>query len=121
MTKRDLNLVDKFVDLEQQIIDSLMEAELSVDFSADRKTVMSQLKAYIMRVKKVDKLFEEYENIAKKIGGSTNEDEKNHDLTCAVVDLREDSEEVRNEIESINGEVKVKKVKKKNNQPVREL
>ena len=122
MTKQDINLVDKFVDLEQQIIDLLMEVDLEVDFSADRKTVMSQLKSYILKVKKVDKLFEEYEKIAKKIEGSTNDDEKNQDLTCAVVDLREDSEEIKTEIESINGEVKVKQTKKKkNNQAVREL
>ena len=121
MTKKDLNLVEKFVDLEQQIIDSLMEVNQEIDFSADRKTVMSQLKAYITRVKKVDRLFEEYEKIAQKIEGSTTEEEKNQDLTSAVVDLREDSEQIKTEIESINGEVKVKQSKKKNKQAVREL
>ena len=72
-------------------------------------------------MEKFDKLFAEYEAIAEKIGGSTNEEEKNHELACAVVDLREDSEEIKTEIESINGEVKVKQTKKKNNQAVREL
>ena len=46
MTKQDINLVDKFVDLEQQIIDSLMEVDLEVDFSADRKTVLRQVRNY---------------------------------------------------------------------------
>lgn len=121
MSKKDLNLVEKFISLEEEIIDLLKEADLSVDFSADRKTVMAGLKSYITKVKKVDKLFAEYESLAEKIGGSTNEEEKNHELTCAVVDLREDSEEIKTEIESINGDVKVKQTKKKNNQAVREL
>ena len=121
MTKKDLNLVDRFVALEEEIIDSLKDAELNVDFSADRKVVMSELKSYIMGIKKVDKLFEEYEELAQKIGVSTNDDEKNHELACAVVDLREDSEEIKTEIEHINGNVKVKQVKKKNNQAAREL
>ncbi|MBR3885786.1 MAG: hypothetical protein IKJ33_04930 [Clostridia bacterium] len=122
MTKKDMNMVEKFVGLEEEIIDLLKEAEMDIDFSADRKTIMAQLKSYITKVKKVDKLFEEYETLAAKIGGSTNEEEKNQELTCAVVDLREDSEELKTEIESINGEVKVKQTKKqKNNQAVREL
>lgn len=129
MAKNDLNMVDKFVDLEEQIIDLLKEVDMDIDFSADRKTFMSQLKANIMKVKKVDKLFEEYEKLAKKIEGSSNDDEKNQDLTYAVVDLREDSEAVKSEIEtvkteieSINGQVKVKQTKKKNTtQSAREL
>ena len=121
MAKKDLTLVEKFVDLEQKIIDSLMDVDYNIDFSADRKTLMSQLKEYIMKVKKVDKLFEEYEKIAQKIEGSTTEEEKNQDLACAVVDLREDSEQIKTEIESINGDVKVKQTKKKNKQASREL
>ena len=50
MAKKDLNLVEKFVGLEEEIIDLLKEADLSVDFSADRKTVMSQLKSYITKI-----------------------------------------------------------------------
>ena len=122
MTKREISMVEKFVGLEEEIIDLLKDAEMDIDFSADRKTIMAQLKTYITKVKKVDKLFEEYETLAAKIGGSTNDDEKNQEITCAVVDLREDSVELKTEIESINGEVKVKQSKKqKNNQAVREL
>lgn len=122
MAKQDLNLVEKFVDLEEKIIDLLREVNSDIDFSADRKIVMSQLKEYVLKVKKVDKLFEEYESLAKKIEGASNEDEKSQDLTYAVVDLREDSEAVKTEIENINGEIKVKKTKKKKtSQAVREL
>lgn len=122
MAKQDLSLVEKFVDLEEQIIDLLKEVDGEIDFSADRKIVMSQLKTYVMKVKKVDKLFEEYEKLAKKIEGSSTDEEINQDLTYAVVDLREDSEAVKTEIESINGEVKVKQIKKKKSSaPVREL
>ena len=121
MTKKDLDLVEKFTRLEEEIIDALKDAELNVDFSADRRAVMSELKSYVLSVKKVDKLFEEYEQLAKKIGGSTNDEEKNHELTCAVVDLRDEPEELKTEVVNINGEIKVKKTKKKNNQAVREL
>lgn len=122
MGKQETNLVEKFVELEEQIIDLLKEVELDIDFSLDRKQVMSQLKSYISKVKKVDKLFEEYEKIAEKIEESSAGDEKkNHDLACAVVDLREDSEEVKTEIENIQGQVKVKQVKKKTKAAVREL
>lgn len=122
MAKRDIDLVEKFISLEDEIIDTLREIDSDIDFSADRKKVIAELKAYVLKVKKVDKLFEEYEKIAKKIEGSANEEEKNQDLTCAVVDLREDSEAVKTEIESINGEVKVKQTKKKKtSQAVREL
>lgn len=122
MAKQDLNLIDKFVDLEEQIIDLLKEVDSEIDFSADKKTVMSQLKSYISKVKKVDKLFEEYEKIAKKIESEANDESKDADLTYAVVDLREDSEAVKTEIENINGQVKVKQTKKKKTtQAAREL
>ena len=60
-------------------------------------------------------------SLSKIEESSLGEDKTNHDIACAVVDLREDSEEIKTEIESINGEVKVKQTKKKNNQAVREL
>ena len=122
MAKQEITLVEKFVNLEEQIIDLLKEVDLEIDFSQDRKKVMTELKSYIMKVKKVDKLFEEYEKIAAKIEeSSSGEDKKNHEIACAVVDLREDSEEVKTEIENIQGEIKVKQVKKKSKAAVREL
>ena len=122
MAKQDLKLVDRFVEIEDQIIDLLKEVAIEIDYNADRKTVMSQLKAYVTNVKKVDKLFEEYEKIAKKIEGSTSDEEKDNDLTYAVVDLREDSDALKTEIENINGQVKVKQTKKKkSSQSVKEL
>ena len=122
MSKQDLNLVEEFVDLEEQIVDLLKEVNMEIDFSADKKVVISQLKENISKVKKMDKLFEEYENLAKKIEDSSTDEEKSQDLTYAIVDLREDSNEVKTEIENINGEVKVKQTKKKKtSQSVREL
>ena len=122
MAKQDVDLVEKFVDLEEQIVDLLREVDIEIDFSQDRKKVMSQLKSYITKVKKVDKLFEEYEKIAVKIEESSiGEEDKNHDIACAVVDLREDSEEIKTEIENIQGQIKVKQVKKKSKNAVREL
>ena len=59
MARQDLNLVDKFVELEEQIVDILREVDMDIDFSADKKMVLSQLKTNIMKVKKLDELFAE--------------------------------------------------------------
>ncbi len=130
MAKKDLTLVEEFRDLEQDLLETLEGLEVPVNFSADKKTVMAELKAYILQVKNIDVLFAEYEKIAEKIEALAHKDaEKNEQLANAVVGLREDSaeikseiEELRTEIENIGGEVKVKQnKKKKNNSAVKEF
>lgn len=129
--KREEALIEKFIKLENDIIDKLRETELSVDFEADRKNVIKSLKSYALKVKAVEKLFDEYEDTAKQIEQLTGEEENMQVITSAVVDLREDSDKLKSEIgvlteslteiENVNGEVIVKKKKKKSNESVKEM
>lgn len=110
---REEELISKFLEVEGEIFEKLKDTELSVDFEADRKTIVSSLKKYVAKVKSLEKLFDEYEGIAKKIELLTGEEENQQDATNAVVELREDSEELKDEIEKINGQFVVKKKRKK--------
>lgn len=118
---KEEELINKFLELEIKMVEQLNNTEMSVDFDADRKTIIASLKKYVSKVKSLEKLFDEYENLAKKIENLTGEEEKQVQATNAVVELREDSEELKTEIEKINGQVVVKKKKKKISQPVKEM
>lgn len=111
--KKEEELIAKFIELEYEIVEKLNTTEMTVDFDADRKSIISTLKKYVAKVKSVEKLFDEYENLAKKIELLTGEDENQQVATNAVVELREDSDELKSEIEKINGQIVVKKRKKK--------
>lgn len=129
--KKEEALIEKFIKLENDIIDKLRETELSVDFESDRKSVIKSLKSYALKVKAVEKLFDAYEDTAKQIEQLTGEEENMQVITSAVVDLREDSDKLKSEIgelteslteiENINGAVVVKKKKKKSNESVKEM
>lgn len=112
MAKED-SLIDKFKDVEQKIFDSLKLVELSIDYNSDRKTILAELKNYIKKVKAVENLLDEYEMIADKLKLVTGDEEKNQSATSAVVGLREDSEELKAEIATINNQVISTPVKKK--------
>lgn len=110
---KEEELISKFLEVECEIYEKLKETEMTVDFDADRKTIVSTLKKYVAKVKSLEKLFDEYERIANKIELLTGEEENKQDATNAVVELREDSDELKDEIEKINGQIVVKKKKKK--------
>lgn len=122
--KKEEALIEKFKQLESEIIEKLQSTELSIDFSLNEKDVVKILKNYALKVKKVEKLFDEYEKTAEQIGELTGEEYGKQDVTNAVVDLREDSEEIKTEIEkmskmnniteieNIDGKLVVKKKKK---------
>ena len=111
MAKNDLSLVEKFKNVEDKIISELKDAELTIDYSADRKIIISNLKAYIKRVKSIEKILDEYEEISMKLEKLMEEDKKG--VSEAVVELREDSDELKAEIEVINNQVVLKQKKKK--------
>ena len=120
MEKQDISLVDKFKNLEQQLFDSLKDMDGKIDFDADKRTVLKNVKAYIMKVKEIDNLFSEYEKIASMIEKTANKDE-NNEFSSAVIDLREQTEEYKTEVEFVDGNVKVKKSKKKNTPTAKEF
>lgn len=113
MSKTDIELLEKFKKVEEKFLNELKATELDIDYSADSKVIVSSLKAYIKRVKNIEKILEEYESISNRIERLMDDDAKHQDVTSAVVDMREDSEELKAEIQSINGQVVVKKKKKK--------
>ena len=113
MAKVVNELVDKFKEIEEKILSELKQTKLDIDYNADRKTVISGLKAYIKRVKSIEKILDEYESISQKLEKAMMKDDKQKEITKAVVELREDSEELKNEIQIINGQATVKRVKKK--------
>lgn len=121
MSKKENELLDKFKSVEEKILNELKATDISIDYTADSKTIISGLKAYIKRVKAIEKILDEYENISKKLEQVMGNDDKQENLTNAVVSLREDSEELKAEIEVINGNVQVKQKKKKTNSAVKEL
>lgn len=106
-------LVDKFKEIEDKILSELKQTKLDVDYNADRKTVISGLKAYIKKVKSIEKILDEYELISQKLEKAMSKDDKQKEITRAVVELREDSDELKNEIQIINGQATVKRAKKK--------
>lgn len=106
-------LVDKFKEIEDKILSELKHTKLDVDYNADRKTVISGLKAYIKRVKSIEKILDEYELISQKLEKAMSKGDKQKEITKAVVELREDSDELKNEIQIINGQATVKRTKKK--------
>lgn len=129
--KREEELVEKFRKLEDEIVDKLQSTKLEVDFNLDRKDVVKSLKNYVLKVKAVEKLFDEYEKTASKLEELTGEEESMQSVTTAVVELREDSDKLKdeigiltetlNEVENINGNIIVKQKKKKSNDSVKEM
>ena len=110
MVKKDLDLVQKFKDVENKIIKEIKETELVIDYDDDSKIIISNLKTYIKRVKNIEKILDEYEEVSQKLEELMEKDKQG--VTEAVVDLREDSEELKAEIATINGQVVITKKKK---------
>lgn len=129
--RKEEELINKFIELEFEIVEKLKTTEMQVDFDADRKSIISTLKKYVAKVKSLEKLFDEYEGLAKKIELLTGEEESKQSATNAVVELREDSEQLKeeigilsetlNEIQNMDGNIVVKKKRKKSSDSVKEM
>ena len=114
MLKREVSLIDRFKKLEADIIAILKENEVDFDESLNEKEDKAKLKKYIANVRKMEKLFEEYEQIAEKIekiSGDVNDKEV---MNEAVVNLREDNEKEVVVVENVNNKVVVKRKKSVN-------
>ena len=121
MKKTENDLIEKFKQIETKILDELKLTNLDVDYNAESKVIVSGLKAYIKKIKKIEEILDEYEEISHKLEKMMGEDEKQKNITDAVVELREDSEELKNEIKNINGQVTVTKKKKTTKASVKEF
>ncbi len=112
MDKKEISLVQKFKKLEGQLLSALNEVKIE-DIEKLTKT---QLKSFVKKVAKAGKLFDEYEAVAldiEKLTQAELEDANSKlELAGAVVNFRETSQEVQDEIEIINNTVSVVKKKK---------
>ena len=111
MAENNLSLVEKFKNVEEKMLKELKETDLAIDYNADRKIIISNLKAYIKRVKSIEKILDEYEEISTKLEKLMEKDKQG--ISDAVVELREDSDELKAEIEVINSQVIVSQKKSK--------
>ena len=93
MEKKDVSLIEKFKKLETEIIKLLKENKIDFDESINEKTLKTKLKNYILNVKKIEKLFEEYEAVAEKFEGLSSAPKTSAEISEAVVGLREDKQE----------------------------
>ena len=118
MDKKETSLVEKFKKLEAELLQVLSESNVEdIDFEQNKTTLKTQLKAYVKKVAKASKLFEEYEKVADEIEKMTQseaEDARKESSTFAdaVVSLRETETEYVDKIEVSSEGVVSKKVKK---------
>ena len=129
MNKKEQGLFDKFKKLEAELLQVLSESGTEqIDFEQTKTVVKSQLKAYVKKVEKAGKLFEEYEKVADEIEKLTQNEvgEANAEIgavTDAVVALRESNVDESEYIDAIDATTDVVKVvkKKKNKSSVKEF
>ena len=114
MLKREVSLIDRFKKIEADIIAILKENNVDFDESLSEKEVKAKLKKYIENVRKMDKLFEEYEQIAEKIEKISGDVNDKVVMNEAVVNLREDSEKEVVVVENVNNKAVVKRKKSVN-------
>lgn len=117
----EVELVEKFRKLESELVEVLKIEGISFDDETKKQTVKSQLKAYIKKVEKARKVFDEYEKVAKEIekiaAAEGSKGSTSAEISEEVVALREDEIEPADatyvdKTEVFDGKTKVVKKKK---------
>lgn len=114
MLKKEITLIERFKKLEAEIIDILKQNDVDFDENLNEKEVKAKLKKYIANVKKMEKLFEEYEALAEKIEKISGDENDKGVMNEAVVNLREDKEQTEVVVDKATNTVVVKRKKKSN-------
>ena len=114
MLKKEITLIERFKKLEAEIIDILKQNDVDFDENLNEKEVKAKLKKYIANVKKMEKLFEEYEALAEKIEKISGDENDKGVMNEAVVNLREDKEQTEVVVDKATNTVIVKRKKKSN-------
>lgn len=118
-------LLKEFKDLENKLVEALKIEPIEIsDEKSDIETKIA-ISAYIKKIKKVKKLFEKYESVARQIEKLSGDTKKQEEFTQAVVEMREE-EQVDNvnnqdteEITLNDKKVIVKKNKKRQSNSIR--
>ena len=117
-TSKQDKLIEKFKNLESQLVELLKLEPLEIDSTT--QGVKTKIKSYIKKVNKVRTVFDEYEKLADEIEKMSASDD--NQMVSAVVDLRESSIEEK-QVEEYVDELVIsdqgaKKVKKKKTQSI---
>ncbi len=128
MSKKTESLIDKFNELELKIIELLNTEE---DKKPEDFSTKKDIKDYIKKVNKARKLFDEYEDVAKKIEIIISDEEDAATLSRVMLDYEdrvlvgeEDQEPLQDENADKKDEKSIKsgdKKIKKTNQSVKEF
>ena len=118
-------LLKEFKDLENKLVEALKIEPIEIsDEKSDIETKIA-ISAYIKKIKKVKKLFEKYESVARQIEKLSGDTKKQEEFTQAVVERREEEQgdNVNNqdteEITLNDKKVIVKKNKKRQSNSIR--
>ena len=118
MNDNKMHLFHQIDVLFQSYLDSDFHFHFHVDVDFDEnlngKEVKAKLKKYIANVKKMEKLFEEYEALAEKIEKISGDENDKGVMNEAVVNLREDKEQTEVVVDKATNTVIVKRKKKSN-------
>ncbi len=122
--KKDLEtLVEKFKSIEEELIEILKSKPEDFDETLPKSVVKKALKEYIKKVNKAEGLFDEYQELAKKISKATSDEgDEVPELAKTVVEFRDDDAYVKAKPKTLREEKTTKKkiIKKlnKNNQNI---
>ena len=118
----EAELVERFRKLEAELVEVLKIEGISFDDETKKQSVKSQLKAYIKKVEKARKVFDEYESVAKEIekiaAAEGKKGSTSAEISEEVVNLREDEivlgdEAYLDKLEIVDGKTVTVKKKKK--------
>lgn len=117
MSKTLDKLIEKFKNLEKEIISILSVGSLDVDEKQNKTIVKKEIKEYIKKLNKAKKLFDEYEDLAKQISDLTVDEDDSAVLSKTIFeeDIFGKKEE---KIKDIN-ELKNEKQKSKNKSKIK--
>lgn len=120
-------LMQRFTELEQKLIDVLNMPSVDIDEKVTKATLKKNLSKYIKHVEEAKVLLEEYESVAKEIEKLTSKKADGETLSKAVVDLREEekieefADAYATEIVVVDEKVTANKRKKKTKTSTKEL
>ena len=129
MNKKLNKLIEKFKEIENQLVEILDEKPFVLDESLNSAESKKAIKDYIKKVNKAKKLFNQYEELAKQIEDITADEGDSASMSRVVFELgdintfdhNEDMEKVEEKEELSEKETSNKKNKKDKKEKVKEF
>lgn len=106
-------LIEKLENIEKKMLAAINSTKPPKDYTVDDKKLKDDLKKYIEKVRIMESLLDEYEEVVKEVGKLINNEKTEELLAKMVVDMREDTQELKTLTEMINGETVQKQIVKK--------